>query len=142
MKKKIGTVMEETLLFGAKKAALEKHIPFSRFIELAVEDFLLREKAGRRPLDEIYPSLDVCSPEVREKQRDYVPREGGALQAVGALPGSTLKFSVDSEERRKRAFALSGKFHSGRPDIAEGHDKYAFEASNEPSDEISKERFP
>jgi hypothetical protein len=141
MKKKIGTVMEETLLFGAKKAALEKHIPFSRFIELAVEDFLGREKAGRRPLDEIYPSLDLRSSEVREKRMDYVPGEDAA-PSTGALPGSTLKFSVDSEERRKRAFALAGKFHSGRPDIAEHHDEYAFEASGDPSEDISKERFP
>jgi hypothetical protein len=142
MKKKIGTVMEETLLFGAKKAALEKHMPFSRFIELAVVEFLDSEKAGRRPPDEISPSLDVRSPEVREKQMDYGPGKGTALPAAGALPDSTLKFSANSEERRKRASALAGKFHSGRPDIAEGHDKYAFEAASDPSDEISKERFP
>jgi hypothetical protein len=40
MKRKIGTVMEERLLFGAKKAAIEKDVPLSRIFEEAVEAYL------------------------------------------------------------------------------------------------------
>jgi hypothetical protein len=146
MKKKIGTVMEETLLFGAKKAALEKRIPFSRFIELAVEESLRKQKneridreeasTGRRPPDEIRPDPAIHIPEVREKRIDYVLREGGTSRAAGALSDSKANFSVNPEERRRRAVALAGKYRSGRPDIAERHDEYAYDVSgNAPKSE-------
>jgi hypothetical protein len=44
MKKKIGTVMEDRLLYGAKKAALEKDSPLSRIFEEALEEYLERRK--------------------------------------------------------------------------------------------------
>lgn len=152
--------MEETLLFEAKKAALEKRVPFSRFIELAVEESLRKQKSGRidrdetstarRPPDEIHPGLDVHLPEVRERRTDDVPWKDAALPTTGTLPDSKANFSVNPEERRRRAVALAGKYRSGRPDIAERHDEYAFDVSNDPSEETStagvpaksKERFP
>ncbi|MBM3295573.1 MAG: hypothetical protein FJY82_13790 [Candidatus Aminicenantes bacterium] len=47
MKKKIGTVMEDHLLYGAKKAALEKDAPLSRIFEEALEAYLARRTAER-----------------------------------------------------------------------------------------------
>ena len=48
MKKKIGTVMEDQLLYGLKKAALESGEPLSRVIERAVESYLNdRKRDGR-----------------------------------------------------------------------------------------------
>ncbi|MGB7293989.1 MAG: hypothetical protein WBC70_00220 [Candidatus Aminicenantales bacterium] len=44
MKKKIGTVMEERLLWEAKKAALEKKKQLSRIFEEAVEEYLEKRK--------------------------------------------------------------------------------------------------
>jgi hypothetical protein len=44
MKKKIGTVMEDSLLYGVKKAALEDDEPMSRVLERAVSDFLEKRK--------------------------------------------------------------------------------------------------
>jgi len=31
---------------------------------------------------------------------------------------------ISSEERRHRAIAVAGRFHSGRPDLSGSHDKY------------------
>jgi hypothetical protein len=42
MKKKIGTVMEDRLLYGAKKAALEEDAPLSQIFGEAVEAYLER----------------------------------------------------------------------------------------------------
>jgi hypothetical protein len=44
MKKKIGTVMEERLLWEAKKAALEKKEQLSRIFEEAVTEYLEKRK--------------------------------------------------------------------------------------------------
>jgi hypothetical protein len=44
MKKKIGTVMEDSLLYGVKKAALEDDEPLSRVLERAVNEFLEKRK--------------------------------------------------------------------------------------------------
>jgi hypothetical protein len=44
MKKKIGTVMEEGLLWEAKKAALEKKEQLSRIFEEAVAEYLEKRK--------------------------------------------------------------------------------------------------
>jgi hypothetical protein len=47
MKKKIGTVMEDHLLYGVKKAAFEDDEPMSRVLERAVAEFLeKRKRAG------------------------------------------------------------------------------------------------
>ena len=35
---------------------------------------------------------------------------------------------ISDEERRERALAIAGRFHSGRSDISEKHDKYVAEA--------------
>jgi hypothetical protein len=34
---------------------------------------------------------------------------------------------VSSEERRRRAITVAGRFHSGRPDLSTKHDKYLAE---------------
>lgn len=39
--------------------------------------------------------------------------------------------ATDYEERRKRAIAIAGKFHSGKHDIARRHDKYLADAYTE-----------
>lgn len=44
MKKKIGTVMEDHLLYGVKRAALEDDEPLSRVLERAVGEFLEKRK--------------------------------------------------------------------------------------------------
>lgn len=49
---------------------------------------------------------------VREAVQDYLDRAAG----------------VDSVERKRRAWAAAGQFHSGREDIAEDHDRYLSEA--------------
>ena len=47
MKKKIGTVMEEKLIYEVKKTALEADVPLSRVLEEAVEEHLeKRKRAG------------------------------------------------------------------------------------------------
>jgi hypothetical protein len=47
MKKKIGTIMEDHLLYGAKKAALEKDTPLSRIFEEALEEYLNKRTLER-----------------------------------------------------------------------------------------------
>lgn len=48
MKKKIGTVMEDNLLYGLKKAALESGETMSQVIERALEGYLKgRKRDGR-----------------------------------------------------------------------------------------------
>lgn len=44
MKKKIGTVMEERLLWEAKKTALEKKEQLSRIFEAALSEYLEKRK--------------------------------------------------------------------------------------------------
>ncbi len=44
MKKKIGTVMEDSLLYGAKIAALEEGEPLNRILERALGEFLEKRK--------------------------------------------------------------------------------------------------
>lgn len=44
MKKKIGTVMEDHLLYGVKRAALEDDEPLSRILERAVGEYLDKRK--------------------------------------------------------------------------------------------------
>ena len=44
MKKKIGTVMEEKLIYEVKKAALDADVPLSRVLEEAVEEHLEKRK--------------------------------------------------------------------------------------------------
>lgn len=44
MKKKIGTVMEDHLLYGVKRAALEDDEPLSRVLERAVGEYLDKRK--------------------------------------------------------------------------------------------------
>ena len=43
-------------------------------------------------------------------------------QAVNLLLQSSAR--LDHEERRRRAIAAAGRFHSGQSDIAERHDDY------------------
>lgn len=43
-------------------------------------------------------------------------------QAINAMVKSGI--IIDIEERRKRAIAVAGRFHSGLRDISSKHDKY------------------
>jgi hypothetical protein len=47
MKKKIGTVMEERLLWEAKKVALEKKEQLSRIFEEALSEYLEKKRKDR-----------------------------------------------------------------------------------------------
>jgi len=47
MRIKIGTVMEEKILYEAKKAALEKNKKLNRIFEEALEEFLKNRKRER-----------------------------------------------------------------------------------------------
>ena len=38
---------------------------------------------------------------------------------------------LSREELKKRALALSGRFHSGLPDLSTGHDRYLEESSRD-----------
>jgi hypothetical protein len=43
MKKKIGTLLEEELVQGAKKVSVAKHIKFNQVIENALEDYIAKQ---------------------------------------------------------------------------------------------------
>jgi hypothetical protein len=47
-------------------------------------------------------------------------------QALDTMIRSTT--AIDIEERRERALAIAGRFHSGKRDISEKHDKYLSDA--------------
>ena len=47
-------------------------------------------------------------------------------QALDTMIRSTT--AMDIEERRERALAIAGRFHSGKGDISEKHDKYLSDA--------------
>ena len=47
-------------------------------------------------------------------------------QAVDSFVSS--KTGIDNEERRRRAIAIAGRFHSGLNDLSKEHDKYLAEA--------------
>jgi hypothetical protein len=47
-------------------------------------------------------------------------------QSVDALIRSSRE--IDAEERRRRAIAAAGRFHSGASDISAEHDEYLVEA--------------
>ncbi len=47
-------------------------------------------------------------------------------QSVGVLIRSARE--IDIEERRRRAIAAAGRFHSGASDISAKHDEYLMEA--------------
>ena len=47
-------------------------------------------------------------------------------QSVDALIRSSRE--IDTEERRRRAIAAAGRFHSGASDISAKHDEYLVEA--------------
>ena len=50
-------------------------------------------------------------------------------QSVDALVRSSTE--IDAEERRRRAIAAAGRFHSGESDISTKHDQYLVEALQE-----------
>jgi hypothetical protein len=50
------------------------------------------------------------------------------LRSFRPAPTNRAKLSeeIDIEERRRRAIAVAGRFHSGAPDISTKHDEYLF----------------
>lgn len=50
-------------------------------------------------------------------------------EAVDLLLQTKREVVVSADERRRRAIAAAGRFHSGKGDLAENHDVYFAEAS-------------
>ncbi len=124
--KKIGTIMESRLFHEAKKAALEKSIPFHRLIEEAVEKYVLEgaggmEKANRRRTGA--NGVSEKSPAYRVESHGVPP-----LLQPPAAQNSPAAFSLSLEERWKRALGAAGKYRSGRSDISARHDEFASDA--------------
>jgi len=75
MKKKIGTVMEDHLLYGLKKAALESGETLSRVIERAVESYLNERKRNGRDAGVVrgtFGLIKLRAEEVREVMNEPV----------------------------------------------------------------------
>lgn len=109
--------MDERLLYEAKKAALEKSIPFHRFVEEAVEQYIRKGSAEFKTAAE---RRNGRISGISEKPTPY------RVQTSGTSPPGA--FSVPLEERWKRALEVIGKYRSGRNDISERHDEFAAEA--------------
>jgi len=118
MKKKVGTVLEERLLFEAKKAAVEDRVPIQSMIEKALEKFLRERSTGAGA--------------GKSSRKDRVSENAAAYQTSANVlepaPPEVSPFSITPDERWKRASALSGKYRSGRSDISARHDEFAAEA--------------
>jgi hypothetical protein len=66
--------------------------------------------------------------------REMAAREKVSMaELIRRAVNSLLETSVmiPSEERRRRALAIVGQFHSGKTDISERHDEYLAEAYGE-----------
>ena len=50
-------------------------------------------------------------------------------EAVDMLLQTKREVVISADERRRRAIAAAGRFHSGKGDLAENHDAYFAEAS-------------
>jgi hypothetical protein len=61
-----------------------------------------------------------------EAQAQALNASTAARQGVDHLIQQSA--SIDLVERRRRAIAAAGRFHSGRPDVAARHDDYLAEA--------------
>lgn len=118
MKKKVGTALEERLLFEAKKAALEDRVPIQSIIEKALEKYLQERSTG--------------SGAGKASRKDRISENGAAYQTntnvLEPVRPEVIPVSITPEERWKRASALSGKYRSGRSDISARHDEFAAEA--------------
>jgi len=66
MKKKIGTIMEDSLLWEAKKVALEKKETLSRVFEAAVEAYLENLKKEKRPKGIVRRTRGMFKPTAEE----------------------------------------------------------------------------
>lgn len=75
MKKKIGTVMEEHLLWEAKKTALEKKKQLSRIFEEAVEEYLEKRK------------MQKAGKGIVRKTRGMIPLSPDKLKKIMREPG-------------------------------------------------------
>ncbi len=124
--KKIGTIMESRLFHEAKKAAVEKSIPFHRLIEEAVEKYVREGSGGSGKVDRGRAETNRVS----EKSPDYrIESDGGPpLLHSPATQNSPAAFSIPLEERWKRALGAAGKYRSGRSDISARHDEFASDA--------------
>ena len=66
MKKKIGTVMEDSLLWEAKKIALEKRETLSRVFEAAMEAYLENIKKEKRSKGIVQRTRGMFKPTAEE----------------------------------------------------------------------------
>ena len=64
----------------------------------------------------------------RSLDRERIDRMRSCMaeESVDALIRSSRE--IDAEERRRRAIAAAGRFHSGASDISAKHDEYLVEA--------------
>ncbi len=104
-----------------KTAKFTISLPAAEFKEIETS----RRKSGRsrsqfvRDAVRAWRSSRQESGEVRQARSLYAPSREAAEFA-------------DVEERRKRAIAAAGRFHSGSNDLGEGHDRHLEEAYGEP----------
>jgi hypothetical protein len=126
-RKKIGTLMEERLLYEARKAALEKGIPFHRFVEEAVENYLTESK--RKPAK----AKRSASAGVAEKSPAYQARSDGSPPPASITDSAqtAAAFAIPLEERWDRVLGTAGKYRSGRSDISVRHNDFAADAFKE-----------
>mgnify|MGYP001562315022 CR=1 FL=1 len=78
----------------------------------------------------IRTQVQLSEAQVR-RLREYAARQGISLaeairQAVETLPMGAPGASI--EDRRARALAAAGRFHSGRKDLSSRHDEHLAEA--------------
>jgi hypothetical protein len=70
--------------------------------------------------------------------REIADEEGVSLAEVVRRSVEAMirnHHGISLEERRRRALALAGRFHSGVPDLAAHHDNYFAEACEDKDDE-------
>ena len=79
MKKKIGTVMEDSLLYGVKRVALEDDEPLSRVLERAVNEFLEKRKRAGGGAGIVRGTFGLIK--VKPEEIDEVMDESGVFEA-------------------------------------------------------------
>ncbi len=79
-----------------------------------------RKRARSRTAQSRRRVADLTTDELREMLDEVIEEK---LAKLGGIQARSPGTRVDAEMRR-RAGAVAGKFHSGRSDISEEHDRY------------------
>lgn len=97
-------------------------VPAAEFKEIEAS----RRKSGRSRSQFIRDAVRAWKP---------LPQEMGVVREARSLyspsPEPVWDGLTDIEERRKRAIAAAGRFHSGSNDLGESHDRHLEEAYGE-----------